>query len=464
MSSFTYLQTANIQKIFDLQTGIELDATELVGDDERALILRTTLRKEIERGEARYVCPVCFKPIYLCSNPGKTGQYFAHRDVDSNCPKLEQQNVSQEVIRAIKYNGAKESQAHYDTKKLLLDSLRADPKFSDEKEEEIWKSKFKAGKFRRPDVRATYHGQKGDLRIAFEVQLSTTFLSEIVQRSEFYLKEGALLIWVFRRFVEKGPKLTQLDIFYPNNLNAFVVNQETRNISVNTGRLNLRCHWAEPIIANTEIDQKLCEQIIPFSSLTLDQAKQQAYFFDYDSAKASAEEDIKQRKLEEIGEELKKHCRLRHWEFDDSVVQNLRTKFAEYGYIIPRSPGKLHRLIKCILSLQEGFPVGSGQKHLIELGNMLYQGDPDDLFFFLAASNAYNRKDELIAHGDAQKWNGKKEEVWNALVDSSTSKFQWNEDTSDFVFLLFPAVKTEFEQLVSQIERRRKTKLIEAET
>ena len=460
MASFIYLQSAQIQDIFDSHAGLELDAAEFVGNDERALKLRTSLRQDIERGEARYVCPICYQPIYLCSNPGKTGQYFAHRDSENNCPKLEKQNASQDIIRAIKYNGAKESHAHLETKRLLIDSLNADPNFSGAEEEKVWKSKNEDGKFRRPDVQAIYHSPKGDLRIAFEVQLSTTFLSEIVQRSEFYLNDGALLIWVFRRFVEKGPKLTQLDIFYPNNLNAFVINEKTRDISIETGQFHLRCHWAEPIISNSNIDQRLFEQIIPFESLTLNQSRQQTYFFDYDTAKLIVQKDIKFKILQDLGNQLKNHCKFRSWEYDDPIIKRLKHLFAEHGYHIPKSTAKFHRLLKSLYSLEVGQPIGSGFNNLVELGHKLYTASPGDLFFFFAASNAYNRRDELLDHGNAEKWKRKKSEVWKEIVENPSSKFQWNEDFSDFVFLLFPEVKAAFDQLVAQVRSERESRAL----
>ena len=81
---------------------------------------------------------------------------------------------------------------------------------------------------------------------------------------------------------------------------------------------------------------------------------------------------------------------------------------------------------------------------------------PNDLFYFLAASNAYSRKDELLAHGNPDTWLERKRHVWIDLVDKNDSKFQWDESFSDIVFLLFPAVKSKFDDLISQLERERK--------
>ena len=209
MSDFSYLQTAKITEVLDSRTGLVLNAEKIVGDNDYAIGLRTTLLENIENGTPIYLCSSCLKPIYLRSNPEKTGQYFVHRDVDENCPKLEARGANEDQIRAVRYNGAKESLAHIETKELLFECLKADQKFSNEIKESNWYSESDGRKFRRPDVQAIYDTGTTEIRIAFEIQLSATFLSEIVQRREFYRKEGALLVWVFRNFVEHDPRLTQ---------------------------------------------------------------------------------------------------------------------------------------------------------------------------------------------------------------------------------------------------------------
>ena len=64
-------------------------------------------------------------------------------------------------------------------------------------------------------------------RFAFEVQLSTTFLTEIVGRREFYRVNGGAIVWVFEGFNPQENRTAEQDIFYLNNLNVFVVNERT---------------------------------------------------------------------------------------------------------------------------------------------------------------------------------------------------------------------------------------------
>ena len=62
--------------------------------------------------------------------------------------------------------------------------------FSDVVVEGRWTGAF-SGEWRRPDVRAVFEG----IPVAFEIQLSTTYINVIAQRREFYRREGGLLFW-----------------------------------------------------------------------------------------------------------------------------------------------------------------------------------------------------------------------------------------------------------------------------
>lgn len=82
--------------------------------------------------------------------------------------------------------------------------------------------------WRKPDVRALFRGTP----VVFEVQLSTTYINVITARREFYLRESGLLVWVFAKFDLGARRLTQDDVYFNNNRNAFVASKATRD----TGR------------------------------------------------------------------------------------------------------------------------------------------------------------------------------------------------------------------------------------
>ncbi|WP_447954223.1 DUF6035 family protein [Sphingopyxis chilensis] len=110
-------------------------------------------------------------------------------------------------IRARKYHGLRESEPHKQLKAMLLRCLDADPSFSDIATEQHWKSSTREKAYRRPDVQA----EDSSGKIAFEVQLSTTFLRVVVGRRDFYREESALLIWLFRGFERWRGKIGQCD-------------------------------------------------------------------------------------------------------------------------------------------------------------------------------------------------------------------------------------------------------------
>lgn len=70
-----------------------------------------------------------------------------------------------------------------------------------------------------------------DSPIYFEAQLSTTFLRVMVERRDFYLRNGGTLYWIFRDFMPESRRLLHDDVFYTNNRNIFIVNDEALHAS-----------------------------------------------------------------------------------------------------------------------------------------------------------------------------------------------------------------------------------------
>jgi hypothetical protein len=99
-----------------------------------------------------------------------------------NCPKKSAAGLGQEIINALKYNGAKESLAHQRIKEIVRQSLLADARFSIPQVEKVWRGMDRK-KWRKPDVQTAWN----DRRFAFEIQLSTTYLNVVVERRDFYL-------------------------------------------------------------------------------------------------------------------------------------------------------------------------------------------------------------------------------------------------------------------------------------
>jgi hypothetical protein len=457
--------------VYDTKTGDEITANDAIGDDKRGLELRSKLYAAYQRDEPIYLCPKCHTPVYLKSSKSKTGQFFAHfPNQEWSCEWMEKAECSQEEIRARKYMGQKESPAHKETKQQVADCLSADPLFSDVEIEKIIMSKEGDGKRRKPDVRAVYHGPNGPLPIAFEIQLSSTFLSEIVLRREFYRDEGYLLVWVFRRFVKHDPKLTQLDIFYPNNLNAFVVNDKTLAKSLETGQLHMECHWAEPYLTSDfEVRNTLDSRIIPFTELTLDQDNQQAFFFDYNNHEQGIISDIEKEKMRlkveaRVAEEKKQweleEARAKHkrkivddfirycstnssLRYDREEVVSLQKLCREESIAFPGDISKLYRLTQSIASAQAGAPVGFRLPHLIGVANHVADHLQPYLLYFVAAAKAA-LKYELFAHRGS--WIKKKRAAWKEAKRAGGAYVIGDKEFSELIFTLFPKLEGPFEE------------------
>ena len=93
--------------------------------DRAAIVSR--LRKDLEN--PGLVCPYCMAAVYLVSNVERRF-FFRHRHEDQDCPKKSGPGLSQEVLDALRYNGAKESLAHQRVKEIVRQSLLADSRFS----------------------------------------------------------------------------------------------------------------------------------------------------------------------------------------------------------------------------------------------------------------------------------------------------------------------------------------------
>lgn len=183
------VDTPQINEVFELETGEFYTAQQVIGSDYNKLIqLRMKLLEHIKQDKPIYRCPMCHVPVYLaCSRHNDDKKfYFKHRIEDRNCPAITRGSLSKDEILAIKYNGAKESPAHIRMKEIIAESLSHEPDFSDIKAETIIKGADRK-QWRKPDIQALWQGK---LRVAFEVQLSTTFLDVIAQRRLFYKDTG----------------------------------------------------------------------------------------------------------------------------------------------------------------------------------------------------------------------------------------------------------------------------------
>ena len=369
-----------------METGEPIRAHVAIGADfGKAMSLRMALSQSIAEGSPLYTCPICGVPVYLVSRKEERRFFFRHQIEDGRCPARTRGDMSEDEINARKYNGAKESQAHIRMKEIIAESLRCDPRFSDVKEESVLKSQDRAA-WRKPDVQAIYDGRP----VAFEIQLSTTFLRVIAERRAFYQREGGLLVWIFKSFDADRARLTQEDIFYSNNRNLFLASEETLKASRAAGSLILDCRWTEPFLDSGKIETRWAGRLAAFGEMEIDRERQRVFLYDYD------------RQAEALrGGAVDQSLRLEFEEFwlprytsdpyDQHAWGRLRTKFRERGIILPSEPNRRPvLLLNALYSARAGHPVGWRYRKLVEVAHCIADRHKDLLSAFRHALAVYD--------------------------------------------------------------------------
>jgi competence CoiA-like predicted nuclease len=223
---------ATIEKVFSTKTSKTYFSAELFSKyDEKTLF---NLRRDLkDKKKGILLCATCFQPLFLAGNINQE-LHFRHKKDSDDCPIKTTSNLSKEEVDAMKFNGQKEGAEHKQNKLFIASILRRDPSFENVEVEKTFKEESSSGiakHWRRPDVSAIFKN-KG-LKIVFELQVSTTFLDVIIDRDNFYQRSKASILWVFLEF--NNNTFTQKDIFYSSNMNAFVLDNEAKEMSENTG-------------------------------------------------------------------------------------------------------------------------------------------------------------------------------------------------------------------------------------
>jgi hypothetical protein len=435
-----------IASVLDSLTGREQPVSEVLGHDyERLMQLRLEVKSSIHEGMPRYLCAECFTSVYICRRRESRRFFFRHSKEDGRCSAITRGELSQEQINARKYNGAKESHLHQQMKRWLVESLQASGLFTDVHEEKRWSGSI-TGEWRKPDVVANLRG----LNIAFEVQLSTTFLDVIAERRLFYLKEGGLLFWVFAAFDDDARRLTLDDVFYNNNQNAFIVSQDTRDCSVAERDFFLDCVWTEPLSALAE--PKLSRKRVSFGDLTLDRGGQRAFYFDCESARSQMEADdaadratwpsqFEEWFLEIAGRYTSLYDQEDalasfpagvpvHWG-DGEMLTDTPLRFYGGERRLPVA------MLDAFYSAKHGRAVGINRKHFIEVAHYVAASYPHYLLWFRKALEVYRRGSLLKEQDRSGSW-AKRVKAYRQEMEIDPDKYAADQSHQLLFEFLFP--------------------------
>lgn len=456
-----------IEEIRSKKTGAIYGAQKFIERQryDRIVKNRNLIRELMIDDTPRFLCGICSVPVYLVSSPLKRF-FFRHQIEDGRCPAVTKDSRSEPEIRALKYLGARESDAHKRIKSLIARSLDADRHFEDIEIEKTWRSIKDRSRYRRPDVCARF----GGVRLAFEAQLSTTFLDVVVRRRKFYRDEGALLVWVLRNFDPEYRRLMFDDILFMNNSNIIVIDDETTILSESERKFHVRCVHRKPVVVNFNVEDTWESHIVPFDAFTLQPELQKAFLFDFEKAEREvrARIDEKLAELKKIAAEKKRqedqNLReyffenwdfLRESDYESNDFPNnslgIKAEFMRRGIRLPEyiaSNFSFHSAVSAILSAKNGRPIGYGFQKLIQVAHHLADNYPENLLYFGYALEKYGHKVTIEIEDKSGKWENRARKIRHALKHHE-SHYQPRGEWVDTILFLFPEISDSVRNFMS---------------
>lgn len=294
-----------IERAIDLETDRRYEASELLAmtEQEFADLRRAAMVNRLERrkGNAnpKLVCAICKRPLYLSRYIRDQGnRWFAHDGAAPDCPWYEKNKLSPDVRRALLYRGAQEGAEHIRIKHFLATWLEQEPGVSDINLEMVTLGQILKGEWKRPDVHCVLNGK----RIVFEIQLSYTFLSDVIKRDEFYKREGIFIIWVFSN-IDFRRAVVQDELFH-NHRNLFALDVHATKATESSKRLTFHGHFHRPSMVDGQIKDVQDSRLITLGDVTFPTPSYRPYFFDYeiekqalDKAQSLASQKSQQEKI-----------------------------------------------------------------------------------------------------------------------------------------------------------------------
>ncbi len=168
-------------------------------------------------------------------------------------------------------------------KEFIANALAKDPQVSNISQEKTTVSQVLKGEWRRPDVKCEYRG----MPLVFEIQLSYTFLSDVIARDEFYRRERIFIIWVFARFDPRRAAVTDEAFF--NRRNLFVMDARGRSDTDELGQLTFSGYRQTPTLFGEHIRDVWQAAPVGLHQVTFPPGHGRPYFFDYEDERRRIE-------------------------------------------------------------------------------------------------------------------------------------------------------------------------------
>ncbi len=230
--------------------------------------------------------------------------------------------------------------------------------------------------------------------------------------------------------------MTDDDVFYNNNANAFVINLQTLEASMLDGVFQLECIWSVPH-ADGGVSG-LHRKTIRFDELTLDTATQRGFYFDFDGACLAIQErkQAENQKLRQRFEQLFGD-RGFYGDAGRAAWANLRRQFARAGVPFVQYTRELpYDLLQGLYSAKHGRPFASKRKLLVEAAHQVANGGRN-LRWFSKALRHYERGPQLRSEDRSGNW-AKKVKACRELESQSPEAFEPDRSQQALVEFLFP--------------------------
>ena len=277
-----------IELVLDVDNSQIIESDEFFNQPEYNIIkARSVLELSYRSGKSKFKCAICKQDVKIVGRRiferNKTIYFFAHLPNSDDCPIKTDNKLSLLEILAKKYRGINEGPLHKRLKSFIEDRLNDSTSKKKGISNVVTEKTFKGGEitenqWRRPDVHATFK----NIKLVFELQLSTTFLSVVVARDIFYNLNETYILWVFGSFNIEDQKLMEKDLYYAHKRNVFVLDQNAQTLSREKKELVLNCYWQLPNIVNNTVEIEWHHKMVTIDELTFDGDNFEVYYYNSD--------------------------------------------------------------------------------------------------------------------------------------------------------------------------------------
>jgi len=282
-----------VKLAIDCKTGEPISAESLLILDEAKFteMRRSAMEARVNRkrggSTVRFQCAICKRPLFLSRYRSESvNRWFVHDGKAEGCPWYEGNRPTPDQTKALIYRGQQEGAKHQEYKRFLAQWLNKNPSVSDIALEQTTFSQVMKGEWRRPDVKCFYKGRC----LVFEIQLSYTFLSDVIARDEFYKRDGIFIIWVFANFDLNRAAVSDEAFF--NRRNLFVLDSEAINKTSQSTELTFSGYRQAPILIDGHISDIWNSEFVTLDQVSFPLDTFRPYFFDYDTAHKALEADL----------------------------------------------------------------------------------------------------------------------------------------------------------------------------